>query len=87
MATVRDTPEETPPYVEHQGAHSQYIRDIILGVNDGPDNFGPIGEQCASGQLEVHIDRTYGLEGVAEAIARVGEGRALGKIVVEPGRR
>ena len=27
--------EETPPYREHQGAHRQYVRDIILGVNDG----------------------------------------------------
>ena len=24
-----------PPYRDHQGAHRQYIRDIVLGVNDG----------------------------------------------------
>lgn len=27
--------EETPPYREHLGPRSQYLRDIILGVNDG----------------------------------------------------
>jgi len=32
MDTVR---EETPPYREHVGATRQYIRDIVLGVNDG----------------------------------------------------
>jgi VIT1/CCC1 family predicted Fe2+/Mn2+ transporter len=28
-------PEEIPPYREHLGPRSQYLRDIILGVNDG----------------------------------------------------
>ncbi len=27
--------EEIPPYRPHQGPHRQYIRDIVLGVNDG----------------------------------------------------
>ncbi len=36
MATeTPHTSAETPPYREHQGAHRQYVRDIILGVNDG----------------------------------------------------
>ncbi len=35
MATEQHTAEEIPPYREHQGAHRQYVRDIILGVNDG----------------------------------------------------
>ncbi len=37
MATVHEetSPEGTPPYREHQGPHSQYVRDIMLGVNDG----------------------------------------------------
>jgi predicted membrane protein (TIGR00267 family) len=29
------TDEEIPPYREHLGPRSQYLRDIILGVNDG----------------------------------------------------
>ncbi len=38
METLRPDPpagEDVPPYREHQGAHRQYVRDIILGVNDG----------------------------------------------------
>lgn len=58
----------------------------ILGVDDGPENFGPVASMCAAGELEVHIDSTYRLEGAAEAIARVGRGEALGKVVVEVGR-
>ena len=27
--------EQIPPYREHLGPRSQYLRDIILGVNDG----------------------------------------------------
>jgi VIT1/CCC1 family predicted Fe2+/Mn2+ transporter len=35
MATPKDTAVEAPPYREHSGVARQYIRDIILGVNDG----------------------------------------------------
>lgn len=35
MATPDDTAVEIPPYREHTGPARQYIRDIILGVNDG----------------------------------------------------
>ena len=36
MERVEKKPKgERPPYREHQGPHRQYIRDIILGVNDG----------------------------------------------------
>lgn len=58
----------------------------ILGVDDGPENFGPLAAMCAAGELEVHIDSTYRLEDAAQAIARVGQGDAHGKIVVEIGR-
>ncbi|WP_457254256.1 zinc-binding dehydrogenase [Pedococcus sp. P5_B7] len=34
--------------------------------------------------METHIDRTYSLDEVPEALAYVGEGRALGKVVVIP---
>ncbi len=37
MDSVRyeEIPADAPPYIDHQGPHRQYIRDIILGVNDG----------------------------------------------------
>jgi VIT1/CCC1 family predicted Fe2+/Mn2+ transporter len=34
-AETTTSPQENPPYREHQGPHRQYIRDIVLGVNDG----------------------------------------------------
>lgn len=33
--SVDELAEEYPPYREHLGPRSQYLRDIILGVNDG----------------------------------------------------
>jgi hypothetical protein len=33
----------------------------------------------------IHVDRSFGLEEVPQALAYVGEGRALGKVVVEIG--
>jgi NADPH:quinone reductase-like Zn-dependent oxidoreductase len=38
---------------------------------------------CVSGDVHIHIDRTYPLDETPQALARVGEGRALGKVVVE----
>ena len=35
------------------------------------------------GEVSIHLHRTYRLDQVAEALADVGEGRALGKVVVE----
>jgi NADPH:quinone reductase-like Zn-dependent oxidoreductase len=35
-----------------------------------------------AGDLDIHIDRTFTLDEVPEALAHVGEGRALGKVVV-----
>jgi VIT1/CCC1 family predicted Fe2+/Mn2+ transporter len=35
MTSPQDATVETPPYREHTGPARQYIRDIILGVNDG----------------------------------------------------
>jgi NADPH:quinone reductase-like Zn-dependent oxidoreductase len=32
--------------------------------------------------VRVHIDRTFALDEVPDALAAVGEGRALGKVVV-----
>jgi NADPH:quinone reductase-like Zn-dependent oxidoreductase len=55
----------------------------LLVVKEGPKHFEPIAELCVSGHVKIHIDRTFGLEEVPQALAHVGEGRALGKVVVE----
>lgn len=55
----------------------------VLAVKEGPDHFVPLADLCAAGEVAIHIDRTYPLEEAAAALARVGEGRALGKVVVE----
>jgi NADPH:quinone reductase-like Zn-dependent oxidoreductase len=54
----------------------------VLAVKEGPTHFEPVAELCVAGELGIHIDRTYTLDEVPEALAQVGEGRALGKIVV-----
>jgi NADPH:quinone reductase-like Zn-dependent oxidoreductase len=37
---------------------------------------------CLAGEVRIHIDRTFMLEEVPAALAHVGEGRALGKVVI-----
>jgi NADPH:quinone reductase-like Zn-dependent oxidoreductase len=55
----------------------------LLAVKEGPTHFAPLAERCLSGEVRIHIDRTFGLDEVPQALAHVGEGRALGKVVVE----
>jgi NADPH:quinone reductase-like Zn-dependent oxidoreductase len=59
----------------------------VLVVRAGPAQFGPLADLCVAGEVAVHIDRTFALDDVPEALRRVGEGHALGKVVVEPQRR
>ena len=54
----------------------------VLVVREGPAHFGPLAQQCVAGDVQVHIDRTFALDEVPDALAHVGEGRALGKVVV-----
>ena len=56
----------------------------VLAVKPGPAHFGPLAELCVAGEVTIHVDRTFALEEVPEALAHVGEGRALGKVVVVP---
>lgn len=56
----------------------------IMAVKQGPEHFAPLADLCVEGEVEIHIDRTFSLEEVPEALAHVGEGRALGKVVVTP---
>lgn len=55
----------------------------VLAVREGPAAFTPLAHRCVAGDIGIRIDRTFGLGDVAEALTRVGEGRALGKVVVE----
>ncbi len=54
----------------------------VLVVKEGPAHFGPLADLCVAGDVKIHIDRTFTLDEVPAALAHVGEGRALGKVVV-----
>jgi len=56
----------------------------VLVVKEGPAHFEPLADLCVAGAVEIHIDRTFALDEVPAALAQVGEGRALGKVVVSP---
>ena len=56
----------------------------VLAVRPGPAHFAPLAELCAAGEVQIHIDRAVGLDDVQAALRRVGEGGALGKVVVTP---
>jgi NADPH:quinone reductase-like Zn-dependent oxidoreductase len=55
----------------------------LLVVKEGPTHFAPLADLCVTGDVRIHVHRTYPLDQVAAALADVGEGRALGKVVVE----
>jgi NADPH:quinone reductase-like Zn-dependent oxidoreductase len=55
----------------------------MLAVREGPSHFKPLAALCIAGHVGIHIDRTFALEEVPEALRHVGEGRVLGKVVVE----
>jgi len=56
----------------------------VLLVRQGPKHFTPAAERCIAGDLRIHIDRTFPLDEVPQALAYVGEGCARGKVVVTP---
>ena len=55
----------------------------VLIVRPGPASFTPLADLCLAGEIDIHVDRRFGLADVGAALAHVGEGRALGKVVVE----
>ena len=57
----------------------------VLVVHEGPGHFEPLADLCVAGDVAIHIDRTFTLDEVPAALAHVGEGRALGKVVVTVG--
>jgi NADPH:quinone reductase-like Zn-dependent oxidoreductase len=56
----------------------------VLVVKLGPAHFEPLADLCVAGDVRIHVDRTFGLDEVPEALAHVGQGHALGKVVVTP---
>jgi NADPH:quinone reductase-like Zn-dependent oxidoreductase len=56
----------------------------VLVVKLGSPHFDPLADLCVAGDVDIHIDRTFTLDETADALAHVGEGRALGKVVVTP---
>jgi NADPH:quinone reductase-like Zn-dependent oxidoreductase len=56
----------------------------VLVVKSGPAQFEPLADLCAAGEVSIHIDRTFTLDEVPAALTHVGEGHALGKVVVVP---
>ena len=54
----------------------------VLAVKQGPTHFKPLADLCVAGDVSINIDRTFGLDEVPQALAYVGEGRPLGKVVV-----
>lgn len=55
----------------------------VLVVKPGPASFEPLAEMCVAGDVQVHIDRTFTLDETPQALKYLGEGRALGKVVVQ----
>lgn len=55
----------------------------VMAVRTGPRAFQPLAELCVQGDVAIHIDSVFELDAVPDALRRVGEGRALGKVVVE----
>jgi len=56
----------------------------VLVVKAGPAHFEPLADLCVTEEVSIHVDRTFTLDEVPVALAQVGEGRALGKVVVAP---
>ncbi len=57
-------------------------RLAVLVVRLGPTHFSPLTDLCVADEIGIHIDRTFRLEEVPEALRHVGEGSARGKVVV-----
>ncbi len=57
----------------------------MLIVQEGPAHFAGITAGVLTGEVAVHVERTFGLDEVPAALAHVGRGRAIGKVVVEVG--
>ena len=57
----------------------------VLMVRPNKEDLVRVGELVAAGTLRATIERFYPLDQVPEALRHLGEGRALGKLVIEIG--
>lgn len=57
----------------------------VLMVRPNKGDLVRVADMVVAGELRTDIERTYPLEGVPEAMSHLGEGRALGKLVIEVG--
>jgi len=55
----------------------------VLMVRPNRDDMRRAGEMVDAGELRTTVERTYPLGGLPEALRHLGEGRALGKLVIE----
>jgi NADPH:quinone reductase-like Zn-dependent oxidoreductase len=55
----------------------------VLMVRPNKDDLVRVADMLVAGALRTTVERTYPLEGVPEALRHLGEGRALGKLVIE----
>lgn len=58
----------------------------VLAVRPGPASFEPLAALCVAGDVKIHTHRSVTLEEVPAALAEVGEGHALGKVVIDLSR-
>ena len=54
----------------------------VLAVKAGPAHFRPLTDLIVARDVAIHIDRTFDLDDVPAALAHVGDGHALGKVVI-----
>jgi NADPH:quinone reductase-like Zn-dependent oxidoreductase len=57
----------------------------VLAVRPSKEDLLRVAGMVVAGTLHTAIERTYPLDGVPEALRHLGEGRALGKLVIEIG--
>jgi NADPH:quinone reductase-like Zn-dependent oxidoreductase len=57
----------------------------LLMVRPNKKDLLRVADMVLTGELRTTIERTYPLDGVPEALRHLGEGRALGKLVIEIG--
>jgi NADPH:quinone reductase-like Zn-dependent oxidoreductase len=55
----------------------------VLMVRPNRDDLSELAAQVVGGTLRVHVDRTHPLDDLPAALRHLGEGRALGKLVIE----
>jgi NADPH:quinone reductase-like Zn-dependent oxidoreductase len=69
------------PTCSSSRARSEALMSRLVAVRPNVDN-RELAERVTRGDLSVVIDQSYPLEAAAEALQRVGDGTAAGKLVI-----